>query len=798
MISLFAPSVNDQSLVYLYSIFGSMNGVIPAPGGAASSSTMVTLLGTMFKTFNSVVLAVGALIVVYITVVGIMNTAHEGKFMGKDWNNLWIPIRVVMGIASLVPTGSGYCGLQIVMMWVIVQGIGAADTLWGTALSYVNTMGSPFAQVSIPTTGVNASMKNLFSGLVCAKSAAATYPSPWGKDTRDGSYYCNANPTKDICSDGSSSTVFAPSFSNPAQSTLSFDATGYCGTMEYCNQEKSCAVDPKDDKSGPDSLTCLSCKSQIAALKDIIPTLAVIAQKYVDLDYVYTQFWVDSLKNSLMPPDKKVKIDAPQFVQSYCADHPNMKACTATYLPTPVGKGNYMSAPSAVINEIYWKYGLVPDIGNNDFVRTAVNYYTAGIGDTVNKYIAALMSASSTKVSGPLQEANDNGWILAGSYYHIVAKGNDSIFKAAIPIMTYEIESKYNPENNSSPFYKYRNNYSAASCLTQLAAGAKCNDDMMAMRAVDDGTKDSNAAFTTLVSNKGETDPLSQVIATGNYFLTIAAIVIFVFLALVLILAIIAGITNFGVLGTGFSGSPAFTISMELLMVLVPLVFLFVGILVSVGGLLGVYVPLIPFIVFLLGAISWLISTIEAMVAGPLVALGIISPSGHHEVLGKAEPALGLLFGIFLRPSLMIFGMMSAMLLVGTVIVMVNKGFDTLASSILNRANPVTALLVYMAYVNIIVVAVNKSFSLIYVLPERALSWINIQLPHEGAGEADQIKGAIGHAGEQATSAASSTTSGAGQAAISQGRQIQQNEKDKAKAKAKLQGGGGGNPPAGG
>src|SRR3990167_6962510 len=142
MISLFAPSVNDQSLVYLYSIFGSMNGVIPAPGGAASSSTMVTLLGTMFKTFNSVVLAVGALIVVYITVVGIMNTAHEGKFMGKDWNNLWIPIRVVMGIASLVPTGSGYCGLQIVMMWVIVQGIGAADTLWGTALSYVNTMGS--------------------------------------------------------------------------------------------------------------------------------------------------------------------------------------------------------------------------------------------------------------------------------------------------------------------------------------------------------------------------------------------------------------------------------------------------------------------------------------------------------------------------------------------------------------------------------------------------------------------------------------------------------------------------------
>ena len=119
MINLFAYSANDQSLQYLIQIFGSMNGIIPLPPSAPAASVGGTtaILGVMFQTFNSIILAVGALIVVYVTIVGIMNTAHEGQFMGKNWNNLWIPIRTVLGISLLVPTPSGYSGIQIVMMW---------------------------------------------------------------------------------------------------------------------------------------------------------------------------------------------------------------------------------------------------------------------------------------------------------------------------------------------------------------------------------------------------------------------------------------------------------------------------------------------------------------------------------------------------------------------------------------------------------------------------------------------------------------------------------------------------------
>src|SRR3990167_11408760 len=102
--TLFPAAVNDASLTYLYGIFGSVNNIIPSPDGSLTL-TQLTLLGTLFSKFNTIILAIGVLIVVYTTVVGLMNTAHEGQFMGKNWNNLWIPIRTAVGIAALVPSG---------------------------------------------------------------------------------------------------------------------------------------------------------------------------------------------------------------------------------------------------------------------------------------------------------------------------------------------------------------------------------------------------------------------------------------------------------------------------------------------------------------------------------------------------------------------------------------------------------------------------------------------------------------------------------------------------------------------
>lgn len=240
-----------------------------------------------------------------------------------------------------------------------------------------------------------------------------------------------------------------------------------------------------------------------------------------------------------------------------------------------------------------------------------------------------------------------------------------------------------------------------------------------------------------------DTDPIAQIMATGNMYLAIAEAIFWIFFAIMLVLAILAVLASLEILGNGV-GVGLMPVIFEMAVVIGPLVMALITFLLAVGATYAVYVPLIPFMIFTLGAIGWMISTVEAMVAGPIVALGIISPSGHHEVLGKAEPALGLLFGIFLRPSLMIFGMFAAMLLSAQVMKMGNAGFALVASTTsLSGPGMFKMIIVMMANVSFNVALLNKTFSAIYVIPERVLSWIGIQVPHEGAQELGELKAGV-------------------------------------------------------
>ncbi len=125
-LDFFTPTSKDLSLWYLANIFGS--DLVPSKG--AIVSPYMQLLARLFGIFNQVVLVVGIIIVTYTLTAGAVNSASEGKPLGEKWNAMWMPIRIVVGIALLVPkAGSGYCLAQYLVMWLILNGVGAADTL---------------------------------------------------------------------------------------------------------------------------------------------------------------------------------------------------------------------------------------------------------------------------------------------------------------------------------------------------------------------------------------------------------------------------------------------------------------------------------------------------------------------------------------------------------------------------------------------------------------------------------------------------------------------------------------------
>lgn len=129
----FTPPTTDFSVAFLANIFGVVDGVLHGTGSQ--------IMGAIFTVFNAAVLALGGIVIMYTLLIGTMNTAHEGEMLGKKWSSIWIPIRATVGLALLIPKTTGYCLMQIFVMWVVVQGIGAADKVWNAALNYLNRGG---------------------------------------------------------------------------------------------------------------------------------------------------------------------------------------------------------------------------------------------------------------------------------------------------------------------------------------------------------------------------------------------------------------------------------------------------------------------------------------------------------------------------------------------------------------------------------------------------------------------------------------------------------------------------------
>jgi defect-in-organelle-trafficking protein DotA len=229
-----------------------------------------------------------------------------------------------------------------------------------------------------------------------------------------------------------------------------------------------------------------------------------------------------------------------------------------------------------------------------------------------------------------------------------------------------------------------------------------------------------------------------------------------------------------------------------------PLVISWVGVMVSIGFTTAYYIPVLPYIIFLFGAIAWLMAVVEAMVAAPIVALGVTHPEGH-DAFGKGEAAIMILVNVFLRPSMMIIGYISGIILSYVGIWMLNAGYDIASSSIkpqgatdyasifssdnarsnntafntrsnvtnssLSRSGYSTASVNYsdwagmyayffgiLTYTTLYLTIVQKSFTLISNLPDKVLRWIggspesagqesaqwagDVQKQHEGASKA--------------------------------------------------------------
>ena len=131
----------DMSLFMLGNIFGNVPGLV-AVG-------QQTLMANIFRIFNLGIIGFTALTIGYSSVTEVITSSAEGAAMGKklQQSHYFLIFRQITSVAMATPQFSGYSTIQVMMMWVVIQGVYLADVVWLKSAEYVISTQSYAAQL---------------------------------------------------------------------------------------------------------------------------------------------------------------------------------------------------------------------------------------------------------------------------------------------------------------------------------------------------------------------------------------------------------------------------------------------------------------------------------------------------------------------------------------------------------------------------------------------------------------------------------------------------------------------------
>tara|TARA_B100000683_G_C12433004_1_gene532625 strand:- start:496 stop:1356 length:861 start_codon:yes stop_codon:yes gene_type:complete len=153
---------------------------------------------------------------------------------------------------------------------------------------------------------------------------------------------------------------------------------------------------------------------------------------------------------------------------------------------------------------------------------------------------------------------------------------------------------------------------------------------------------------------------------------------------------------------------------------------------VLLGMMTWLFLPFLPFIVYLLTVLGWFIAVIEAVVAAPLVMAGVTSPVGH-EFLGRAEQSVMLLISVVVRPILIIISFIIAILATYAGVWLSSQLMMRVMAELMHMISQDSSGLLgsYFAilfmsyfYVYVLFQIVNQCFALVYEVPAYVMRWI--------------------------------------------------------------------------
>jgi len=784
-------------------------------------------LQSMFAFYSTGLLIIAMMILLYLVIVIVAETAQTGVPFGKRFNKVWAPIRLVVALGLLIPIANGLNSAQYIVLYAAKLGSNFATNGWMTFNSKLtNARMTTDEMIAYPKTPeVGPLMQFMMLAHAC-KAVTEGYlvqadrPSTWAAeayadcpvnafDQKNNSVIqgyvvkFGADPKADARPLESMDYAAARAFSNYGDITIAFGDRG-CEANHVKN-------------AGHAIPTCGSLVLSMPTQEtDTSAGAYVIQEGYFNLvKYMWGQYQTNPGSDDIQPNGSHVKIwpkwgfcntsvGTPSYkVQTYYdvsnynaiitgvagdlglrsnALSPVQDLCPASF-QTASGKVTTDASLNVNLGNA-WLNGSRNNymFGKNDAVEpnlvtadaafspgsaTASAVMTNIIREGVNKE-RTLITGGKYKI--PL-DMIDRGWAGAGLWYNNIARANGGITGAvqALPkikhypeIMEIVANAKLRNNKNVTADDLFTPTKGSDADLQMQKSGE--SQAVIPLQRIYSAWKDvanqykpatGNAIYDFLNYLFG-TQGLFDLRSPGNQSVHPLALMTSMGKNL-----LEASIRNLGVAAAGNIGggmlsgaSAALGVGAD---VASSILFMIVGVTLGAGIILYYVLPFMPFIYFFFAVGSWIKEVFEAMVGVPLWALAHLRIDGDGLPGEAARSGYFMIFEIFLRPMMILFGLIAAVSIFSAMATVLNSIFDIAVTNAggTNFANsgtvtftafargPIDQLFYTILYAVLMYIIAMSSFKMIDLIPNSIMRWLGVSINAFASQTGDSASGVM-------------------------------------------------------
>lgn len=653
-------------------------------------------LHSMLRLYSVALLVIGALILCYFIITVVAETAQDGTPFGRRFNHVWAPLRLVVAFGLLMPVGTtGLNSAQYITLYSAKWGSGFATNAW---ILFNDKLTETYLgdKLNLIATPKIPDIERLLQFMLTAQTCRAAHEA--AGDPAIAPYLVKSQLA--------------------ANSSLPYLSTDYDAALKFSNYEtmeiRIGYVD-KEDFMFEKGFVAPVCGSFLIPVVDLDePGAQKLLKFYYDqLAKLYTYYESDGETIAKRNwPTGGADVDAAVETNRY----DDLQARQALF--------------RTAITESVLKQANSGDFTNTDTLK----YGWAGAAIWYNK-IAQMNGAVTTavfniprpklwpsvmeKVSKKRLQ-HDSKVVSVDRFNRVMADGFSVKFSPARDEQIYDAE------------------YDAYSVF-EIEDGGRINDNQI--------SRTGNVVIDLIhflfgteglfnIRENADIHPLAQLSAVGKALIE----------STIRLVGISAGVGGFLAL---FDGGMA-GLAGNLL-----LTFAMVG--VSAGFALFYVIPFLPFLYFFFSAGGWIKGIFEAMVGVPLWALAHIRIDGEGLAGDAAISGYYLIFEIFLRPILMLFGLLGSILIFAALVRVLNDVFDLVIHNVsgFDLENYKDASLTDPAYYRgaidqffftiiytIIVYMLGvSSFKMVYLVPNQILRWMGSSVTTFGDTTHDPTQG---------------------------------------------------------